>query len=69
MTDVEFENKFDRKACKKLVTEILAGDYDCDEWELVDEILEFYRVQPRFKDDPKHVTTLTHKIKNGSVDN
>ena len=67
MTDVEFENKFDRKACKKLVAEILAGDYDCDIWELVEMLLEYFRVQPRAKDDPKHVRSITHKIKNGSV--
>jgi hypothetical protein len=69
MKDVEFENKFDREACKKLAKDISDGLHDCDEWESLVEILEFYRVQPRFKDDPKHVRALTHKIKNGSVDN
>ena len=69
MTDIEFENKFDRAECLKLAKELSDGLYDCDDWELVDDVLECYRVQPRFKDDPKHVTSITHKIKNGSVKN
>ena len=69
MDNKKFEKKMDFKAINILVDEIIDGKYNCENYELVENLLKLPRIQVRAKDDPKAVEEILWRIERDGITN